>query len=195
MNMLEKNVNKFRFNLYDYENIHSWLSLLLDSYAVVDFSVFTAIENSNKKIVCSKGCSACCYQVIPLSTIESIGIKFYIQNILHQEYRHYVLENFYNNKQICIFNIDDSCAIYPLRPIACRRYLICSKRCNINEDPTITRPTDIITPSREYLYRAIEMTLPFYKSQNIHIMDNEHIFNFYKRNNVKLSSIYEKLIY
>ena len=194
MATLSDDVKSFRLQMSRYERSNMWLSLLLDCYAMIDFSVSKSIEQSEKKVACYKGCSVCCYQVIPLSTIECMGIKFYVQNILNQRFRSFLIKKFNEHKSICLFNIDDCCIVYSLRPIACRRYIVCSKPCEINEDPIVTRSSDVLESSREHLYCAIEMTLAFYKHQNIHLQDGEHIFDFYKRQNVKLSSVYESII-
>jgi hypothetical protein len=191
---LNNNIKQFRFQMPDHERRHMWLSLLLDCYAIIDYSVHESISQSDKKVVCHKGCSVCCYQTIPLSTIESIGIKFYVQTIPTEESRLLLDKKINKYNKICLFNAKDSCLIYPLRPIACRRYIITSQCCSLNEDPTITRANDVLEPSREYLHQAIKITLPFYESQNIHLLENEHIFDFYKRQNVKLSSIYDKIL-
>jgi hypothetical protein len=193
MNILEDNIRQFRLEMSQYEDIHPWISSLLDCYAIIDFSVSKIIEQSNKNIVCYKGCSECCRQTIPLSTIEVIGLRFYVNTILNKESHSLLIKKFNEHKQICLFNVDDCCFVYPFRPIACRRYIVSSKCCEINEDPTMTRPNDVLIPSRELLHNAITHTLPFYHSQNMCI-DNEHIFDFYKRNNVKLSSVYDKIL-
>ena len=177
-----------------YESRHQWLSLLLDCYALIDYSVDTSIARSKKKIACHKGCSACCYQTILLSTLEAVGIRFYVQAILTEESRTVLFNKYSEHKQVCLFNIDGSCIVYPLRPVSCRRYIVTSQCCKINEDPTITRPNDVLEPSREYLFTSIERTLPFYKSQNVCLSKDEHIFDFYKRQNVTLSAIYENIL-
>ena len=194
MTPLSDNTKQFRLRMSRHERRHPWLSLLLDCYAIIDYSVDKSISQSEKKIVCHNGCSFCCYQTIPLSTIESAGIKFYVQTILNDGLRSLIIKQFNECVKICIFNSHGSCLVYPLRPIACRRYIITSECCTLNEDPTESRPNDILEPSREYLYRAVEMTLPFYESQNIHLLANEHIFDFYKKQNVRLSSAYGHIL-
>jgi hypothetical protein len=187
-------IKPFRLQMSQYERRHPWLPLLLDCYALIDLSVAEISKQSGKKIACRKGCSVCCYHVIPLSVIECLGIKFYIQNILKKDIRLLLLKKIHENKSICLFNMDGCCSVYPLRPIACRRYVVAGKCCEMDEDPTVTRPGDVLEPAREYLCHAVEMTLRFYESQNIHIQENEHIFEFYKRQNVKLSSVYESIL-
>lgn len=194
MNTLDDDIKPFRLKLPHYERNHTWLSLLLDCYSIIDFSVEYCISKSEKKVSCHKGCSICCHQTIPLSTLESMGIKFYVQEILSEADRLLIVNNFNKDKSICLFNIDNCCIVYKMRPISCRRYIITSKCCHFDEDPTTTRPNDILEPSREYLYRAISLTLPFYKSQSIYLRDNENIFDFYKRQNIILSSIYKNIL-
>jgi hypothetical protein len=192
--VLNDDIKPFRLQLQCYERKHSWLSLLLDCYSIIDFSVDNLISKSDKRVACHKGCSICCHQIIPLSMIESIGIKFYIQEILTESDRSLLINDFSKHKSICLFNVDNCCLVYQMRPISCRRYIITSQCCQFEEDPTTTRPNDVLEPSREYLYQAISLILPFYKSQNICLDHNEHIFDFYKRQNINLSSIYDKML-
>lgn len=192
--MLDEQYQQFRLKMSGYERRHAWLSLLLDCYSIIDYSVNKSISESENKIACHKGCSVCCCQTIPLSTIEAVGVKFYIQTILNEKSRLVLARKLNENNKMCLFNIDGCCVAYPLRPIACRRYIMTSQCCSQNEDPVITRENDILEPSREYLYRAIEATLPFYNSQGICPSENEHIFDFYRKQNVKLSSIYDKIL-
>ena len=188
-------IEQFRFRIPEHERRHPWLSLLLDCYARIDYSVQQAISESNKKLACHKGCnSLCCCHTIPLSTFEVLGITFYTKTILDKKIHELLINKITKKNKMCLFNVDNCCTIYPLRSIACRRYIIASQCCTANEDPLATRRNDVLEPSREYLYRAIEVTLPFYLSQNIHPHAGEHIFNFYKRQNVVLSSVYDKIL-
>jgi hypothetical protein len=177
-----------------YEQNYQWLHLLLDCYAVIDLSVAESIAQSKKKPACYKGCSVCCRQKIPLSVIESVGIKFYVDNILTKHKYLQIVKNFDQHNQLCLFNIDNCCIVYPMRPIACRRYIVTSQCCSFDEDPLLSRPGDVLEPSRDYLYQAVKLTLPFYNSQGIPFESNEHIFSFYKKQNVVLSSIYSKIL-
>ena len=184
----------FRVRLPRYEHRQSWLPLLLDCYAVIDFSVAEKIKRSEKTVACRKGCSTCCEQIIPLSTLECLGLKFYVQNLLPQKYRGLLLKKFQTRQSMCLFNMAGSCIVYPFRPIACRRYIVCSQACRINEDPMTTRPEDVLLPEREFLYKAIAITLPFYAAQNLYPQENEPVFDFYKRQTVKLAEIYAEII-
>jgi len=62
----------------------------------------------------------------------------------------------------CRFMLGDSCAVYPVRPVACRRYLVLGQACAPGEDPTVTRPEQVLRPSRETMNAAYAATLPYY---------------------------------
>lgn len=189
-------VRNFRLRLPRHERRHPWLALLLDCYAIIDFSVAEAIRNSAKKVACRNGCSACCHQPIPISVLEALGTRFHVQEFLTPEQHSQIQENSKRGDSLCKFNNpnDNSCIVYSLRPIACRRYIVLSKPCELHENPVITRQNDVLIPSREYLYRSITVTLPFYKSQKIQPKKHEHVFDFYKRHNTTLLSAYTSII-
>ncbi len=192
--MLDNEVKPFRLPMTRYEKHYLWLAQLLDCYAMIDFSVAEAIKQSERSLACHKGCAVCCHHTIPLSTLEVIGIIFYVKTVLDKDSRTLLTKMFMEQRAICLFNVGGSCLIYPFRPIACRRYMVSSKPCKTNENATITRPNDVLVPSRELFYKAIALTIPFYHSQNIYQQENENILDFYKRNNVKLSSVYDKIL-
>lgn len=53
--------------------------------------------------------------------------------------------------------------MYPVRPIACRRFLVFNKVCCLGETPTNTRPADVLQPSRVVLLDCLRLTLPYYE--------------------------------
>lgn len=183
----------YRLKMPRYEAQNAWLPLLLDSYAMVDLSVHYAVENAGRTIACHEGCGACCQQMIPASTLEVFGIKFYLEHRINKKF-HATLAHAHENPMLCIFNRDTKCSIYPMRPYACRRYIIANTCCLPNEDPTKTRPYDLVEPSREMFYEAIALTLPFYATQDLFPLEGEHIYDFYIRQNVILSSAYPQIL-
>lgn len=62
----------------------------------------------------------------------------------------------------CPFLAENICRIYPLRPLACRRYLVLGPACAPGEDPTRTRPGDLLRPDPDLLSAALMRTLPWY---------------------------------
>lgn len=201
MSALPENILPYRLHLQQYEDTIPWLPLLLDCYAVIDFSVAEAVRHAKKKPACHEGCISCCYHLIPLSTLECFGLKLYVHSMLNKEQQAILREKseqrkkLHEKNELCLFNVNGSCLVYPLRPIACRRYLVSSKPCAAGEDATITRSGDMLKPAREYLYMAIVRTLPFYETLNISRLENEPVFAFYNRQNVLLSSLYEKILF
>ncbi|SHN70836.1 YkgJ family cysteine cluster protein [Desulfovibrio litoralis] len=194
MNTLDKSIEAFRLSMPEYEAKHQWLPLLLNCYAVIDFSVAQVTKKNKDIIACYKGCVACCYHTIPLSTIEVIGLGFYVNTILDQQLLATLLENFKTKPKICLFNLDGACVVYPMRPIACRRYMVAGQSCTINEDPLETRPNEVLIPSRRLLYTAVAQTLPFFQVRDIDGLQGEDVFDSYKKNIVELSSVYDKIL-
>jgi len=99
---------------------------------------------------CKKGCDACCYQSVAISTWEAkkiaqysgrktTGFKGYDykdgQSILG------IQKKF--SKIVCPFLIDNACAIYPVRPFTCRSHI------SLSDDPTdcdlFLKPDGIVT--------------------------------------------------
>lgn len=213
MQNLPETILPFRVHMKEHEYAHPWLSLLLDCYAVIDFSVAEAIRHAEKKPACHEGCISCCYHLIPLSTLECFGLKWYVRSMLNREQQTMLRRKLQERKKVlqaekvspfeqalkkaelCLFNVNGACLVYALRPIACRRYLVCSKACEIGEDATASRADDVLKPAREYLYMAIRRTLPFYEALNIPCPDRKHLFAFYKQQNVLLSSFYDNILF
>ena len=69
----------------------------------------------------------------------------------------------------CIFLRGGRCSIYPVRPFACRRYLVFNRVCFIGEDPTVTRPQDMLNPPQKILFDALCLTRPVYESLGLPI--------------------------
>lgn len=57
----------------------------------------------------------------------------------------------------CPFLLAESCAVYPVRPIACRRFLISGAKCSPGEDPTRSRPGALIVPASASRDEALEL--------------------------------------
>ncbi len=167
----------FRLNMPE-EQAQPWLSFLLDAYAIVDASIDDAIElakSNNNKHICEEGCVHCCFQTIPITPVEAMGIRYAINKLLPRIEREAIqkqlLEQEGNkewNKGQCPFLLENRCSIYPLRPIPCRRYLVLNTRClSPQEDVFTTRPKDILDSDRAALYAALAHTSPVYSSLGI----------------------------
>lgn len=130
-------------------------------------SIEIAVKNSLKlgeSISCSKGCGACCAQLVPISEIEIQAINQFISNQTKQNQKKIkdrfaaakqkleqagLWENLMTPDQMdlhnktefgleyfaqgvyCPFLEEGACSIHPVRPVACREYLVTSdaKHC------------------------------------------------------------------
>lgn len=154
----------------DDEARFSWLSLLLDAYAVIDEGVATAVKAEQKKqgvkLACTKGCTNCCRNLkdIPVYPLELVGIYWFTVEKISPPVRSMLKKNLLSHARWapCPFLIDNSCSIYPLRPAACRQFNVFTAPCTEGEDPYYTRRDDVLTPIQEYVDRAFSIMLPFY---------------------------------
>ncbi len=112
-----------------------------------------ALASGGRTLACKAGCFACCSQPIPLSLAEVLAIKAFLRLSGVEPG---------DGKKACPFLNEGLCAVYPVRPFACRRYLVFNQICTANEDPTITRPEDVLRPSQADLFKALCLTLPVY---------------------------------
>ncbi|MCH7973750.1 MAG: YkgJ family cysteine cluster protein [Bacteroidetes bacterium] len=139
---------------YDDEKKYSWLSILLDSYAINDYQInlFGRREEQSKrlKIVCHKGCSNCCKNpMVPILDLIRKGISWYISEIMDYNTQEKIKVNISNMQKstVCPFLVNDVCSIYEVRPLACRTFNVFKKICELNEDPFKTRPNEVLAPN------------------------------------------------
>lgn len=77
----------------DEESRFPWLSMLLDSYAIIDEGISAAIvkeeTEKNIKLVCKEGCDICCRvnKDIPIYPIELVGIYWFSTEKLERAVR------------------------------------------------------------------------------------------------------------
>jgi len=153
----------------DDEKVYDWLPPLLDAYYIVDKGIAEALKKERKKhrrVACSKGCSSCCktHQTIPVYPLELVGISWYaIEKISGPERG--VIKNqlrSYKENNPCPFLLNGACLVHPMRPIACRQFIVFGKSCAENEDPYYTRLKDVLLPVKKYVDQAFFIMLPFY---------------------------------
>lgn len=190
-----------RLHLDTLERRHPWLPLLLDCYAVVDASVRRAIDEAasrdGRSPACGSGCSVCCEQPIPATPLEVMGIRLYIQKEMSASLRSALRQHQEHSPAssvVCRFLMGGACAIYPLRPVACRRYIVLGARCAPGETSTETRPDDMLLPSRAALNHALSLTLPYYAAQGQEVPEHSDAFAFCASQSVMLHSISESLL-
>lgn len=106
-----------------------------------------AESTKSQLLSCAKGCHFCCGQNVNIWTDEAAVIadyckehdipipKKYLQEQLKHEWRSVAK----TEVRWCTFLKDGECSIYPVRPIACRKYLVASppEKCD-----TVKYPSD-----------------------------------------------------
>jgi Fe-S-cluster containining protein len=157
----------------EHEKKQPWLSLLLDAYFITDQGVQQGInreEKQGRELACAKGCSNCCqtHATIPVYPLELMGMSLYIIEILSGDLRNKLKQQFkvLANHHGCPFLVENSCAIHPVRPMACRQFNVFGKSCDINEDAYYSRRKDVLTPIKKYTDNAFDTMLPFYGIKN-----------------------------
>lgn len=163
---------RFRHRDRALESLLPAAGLVLDACALVDLSVAEALDAQRKagrSPACRAGCAACCRQPIPVTPLESLVIEVWLQIHMPAARRRLLARQLAASARQapqlrdCPFLAENVCGIYPLRPLACRRYLVLGRACAPGEDPTRLRPADLLRPDRAMLAAALLRTLPWYK--------------------------------
>ena len=149
--------------------VYDWLPPLLEAYYMVDKGIAEAIKketNRKRKLACNKGCSSCCktHQTIPVYPLELIGISWYVTEKVTGPDREALKNQLrsYKNNDPCPFLFKGSCLVHPMRPIACRQFIVFGNPCAENEDPYYTRLKDVLPPVKKHVDQAFFLMLPFY---------------------------------
>jgi Fe-S-cluster containining protein len=151
------------------EAAQPWLPMLLDAYCIVDRGIAEALRaeaGKGRRLACGKGCSSCCktHSTIPVYPLELVGLSWYVIEKINGPLRQSVrgtLEE-YKENDACPFLIAGSCSVHPMRPVACRQFMVFEKPCAEGEDPYYTRREDVLTPIRKFTDNAFFTMLPFY---------------------------------
>lgn len=162
----------FRYRNRSLERMLPGMGLLLDAFALVDCGMAQAIAHRGQKPACGPGCGHCCTQPIPVTPLEVLGMRLFVQQALlpaEREPLAAACAAFHGEKTMfgatCPFLHNSRCAVYPLRPMACRRYIVYGAPCAQGEDPTQTRPHDVLRPEQNFLQAALRLTLPWYRGR------------------------------
>ncbi len=147
-----------------------WLVILLDAYETFDRGIELALRREkrkqNRKPACKEGCGSCCstHTDIPLYPLEMTGIYWYVLEKADPAVRRILKKNLEDHAPggPCPFLINQACSIYPLRPAACRQFIVFGRPCGEGEDPYHTRRQDVLTPLQDFVNEAFYIMLPFY---------------------------------
>ena len=166
----------YRYRNFRLERMLPGMGLLLDAYAIVDSGVAEALAHGGQKPACGTNCYQCCLQPIPATTLEILGLRMFMHPEFAQELepktRQALIASFAQFRggaasigAACPFLYKGCCAVYPVRPLACRRFIVFGNPCQQGEDPTHTRPQQVLQPGQDLLQAALRLTLPWYQGQ------------------------------
>lgn len=165
---LSPEVERLRLRFPKHEQVHPWLGLLLDALACIDAgtaAAFAGLSPDAPPIACEAGCSLCCENnhLIPVTPLEVAGLTWFCLESLKGETKRSVARNLgKRDRRGCPFLVAKRCAIYPLRPIACRRFIVFGQTCQAGEDVWVSRRHDVLTPIPHYKAEADRRMLPYY---------------------------------
>ncbi|MBT4265469.1 MAG: YkgJ family cysteine cluster protein [Deltaproteobacteria bacterium] len=141
LRLYKKNISKVSLKKYPHKN-----RVLAFVHSITDQIAFEACEDLNqkqKKLACKEGCDACCYYSgLNVATLEWEEIVFFIQKRIPEETKKVLFSqvvDFPNHKKLnytpCPFlnREQGSCAIYSVRPMACRGFGSVT-RCELEVD-------------------------------------------------------------
>lgn len=166
-----KNAQRLRYQNHRFERVPG-MSLLLDAFALVDCGVAESIASRGEQPACGPGCCHCCTQPIPLTPLEILALRLFVELELPADKRDKLKAAFasFHGKRAtlgdtCPFLLEGCCGVYPVRPIACRRYIVYGAPCGKGEDPTQTRPANVLHPRQDVMQAALRCTLPWYRER------------------------------
>lgn len=151
------------------EAANPWLGYAFDAYYRADVGVAKGIqqeERNGRQLACAKGCSSCCksHTTIPIFPLEMLGLYWYVSKIMPAESRSRLKAQLTSHVpgNPCPFLLDGSCAVHPMRPLACRHFNVFDQVCAEGEDAFHTRRADVLTPLKPHQDAAYAAMLPFH---------------------------------
>lgn len=187
----------FRYQNRRFERMPG-MGLLLDAFAAVDCDMAQAVVLRGEQPACGPNCFQCCIQPIPATPLEILALRIFVEHELSPENRAAqtkAIAAFCGEKTTiaaaCPFLHEQCCAVYPVRPLACRRYIVFDHPCQTGEDATQTRPAHVLQPGQESLQAALRHTLPWYRQRYSlpEQMTAEQALGFFRRVTTVLQAV------
>jgi hypothetical protein len=146
---------------------YPWLPTLIKAHALIDQAVNVSRKNeyaaTGRSLACKKGCDDCCHHIIPVSAPEIAGVLWHLIEQTSVRLRARVQQNINSpSGHACPFLINRTCCVYPMRFMACRQFVIFDNPCPGNEDVSITRSQDLLTPNFHLKMKAFEQLATLY---------------------------------
>jgi hypothetical protein len=143
----------------------TWLQSLIKAHAIMDSGVRLAVrqevELRGMRPSCGVNCSGCCSSShLSATSLEVAGALWW----LSQDESHVAekaLARFTGSDNgSCPFLVEGACAVYSMRFLSCRQLVVFGRACDPDENPIRTRRSDVLTPLRQYAFKAYASLLP-----------------------------------
>jgi Fe-S-cluster containining protein len=139
-------------------------------HAAVDRGIASAVRREEKRrrarLACRRGCASCCRvnTDIPVFPVELAGISRFCTEELAGDARGEVRRQCAAHARggPCPFLVAGACAVYPVRPTACRLLGVFGAPCAEDEDAWHARRDAVLVPPPALLERAYRIMLPFH---------------------------------
>lgn len=152
---------------------YHWLPTLGKIYALVDQAVAVsrvqAAALPGPGTACAQGCAHCCRQAIPASTPEIAGAMWFLAQRAPGAVRKHMRETLLAGRNddsesdtVCPFLLGSTCAVYPMRFMACRQFMIFGQPCAAGENVWETRSRDLLIPSLPHKLQAFALLASLY---------------------------------
>ena len=142
-----------------------WLHSLIKAQAIMDSGVRLAVrqevELRGMKPSCAVRCSGCCSsRQVAATSLEVAGVLWHLSQDESPAAGKALARFTGNDDGACSFLVDGACAAYSMRFLSCRQLVVFGRACDPDENPVRTRRADVLTPLRQYAFKAYAAILP-----------------------------------
>jgi hypothetical protein len=143
----------------------TWLQSLIKAQAIMDSGVRLAVrqeaELRGMRPSCGVRCSGCCSSGhLSATSLEVAGALWRLSNDESPVAEKALARFTSNDNGSCPFLVEEACAVYSMRFLSCRQLVVFGRPCAQDENPFRTRRSDVLTPLRQYAFKAYASLLP-----------------------------------
>jgi uncharacterized protein len=160
-----------------------WLPVLQKAYTIMDRAARIGLKRMAQTHAgtqaCRVGCANCCRGVIPASAPELAGGLWYVGERCSGSERSRIEPRLHRRPLgECPFLLNEKCAIYPVRFLACRQFFMFGQACTASEDVWETRRNDIPRPDHQEKLKAFAVLAALYGIEPKHAIDPRFLERF-----------------
>jgi Fe-S-cluster containining protein len=163
-------INKFK-RFYEERRRFNGMAVLAEFFMLADNLIERFFMDVKQKSSCKKGCSFCCHVSTDISEDEAFLIADYCKTngigipaaYLHSQLLYEADKIYMSSCSACVFLKDNKCSIYPVRPIACRKYFVFTpaslcEQASKNKSPIDVEVIEVFNYALEKLLCGIQNT-------------------------------------